>query len=167
MPLFAFGASSGGAFVGQLPSHVKMAGVIVQISGTRLVPNYPPAVFMHMERDTRTSAFIKKLESRLKERGVQALNIVQPATPITPHFFSKHISNITANISEAIFVRLRQGSFLHQSNDPKHKGLYLSKDPRLSSWRNWLRRDKRFEKLPLDPDESPISEMMVCRDKFA
>ena len=138
-----------------------MAGVIVQISGTRLVPNYPPAVFMHMERDTRTSTFVTKVESRLKERGVQVLTIVQPASPITPHFFSKHISNISVNTSEALFVRLRQGSFLHQSNDPKHKGLYLSQDPRLSSWRNWLRRDKRFEKLPLDPDESPISEMMV------
>ena len=139
-----------------------MAGVIVQISGTRTVPNYPPAVFMHMERDTRTSAFIQTMETRLKERGVQVLSIVQPPTPITPHFFSKHISNITSNMSEALFTRLRQGSFLHHSEDSKHKGLYLSEDPRLSAWRNWLRRDARFEKLPLEPDESPISEMMVC-----
>ena len=139
-----------------------MAGVIVQISGTRVAQNYPPVVFMHMERDVRTSAYVEAMENRLKERGVKVLSIVQPPTPITPHFFSKHISNISSNMSEALFTRLRQGSFLHHPEDSTHKGLYLSEDPRLTAWRNWLRQDARFEKLPLEPDESPISEMMVC-----
>ncbi len=163
LPLFLFGASSGGGFVGQLPAHLSVAGVIVQISATRVSPGYPPAVFMHMERDKRTSAFVKQLVTYLRKQGGQALDLVKEVTPLTPHFFSNNIDSIDIDTSEMIFKRLRKGGHPHGfllERLGHLPGFYLTQDPRRSNWREALAEDPKLAGLPLKADESPISEML-------
>ena len=67
LPLYAFGASSGGSFVGMLPQlelKQKLSGLIIQIAPGPTVESkaelasYPPTVFSHMPRDERTAKFV-------------------------------------------------------------------------------------------------------------
>merc|ERR1712159_479337 len=67
LPLYAFGASSGGSFVGMLPQlelKQKLSGLIIQIApgppveSKAELASYPPTVFSHMPRDERTAKFV-------------------------------------------------------------------------------------------------------------
>ena len=69
LPLVAFGASSGGAFVLQLAAIMPVAAVVSQIMAippSMLPSPMPPTLFVHMAKDQRTAALVDKCVHRLQ-----------------------------------------------------------------------------------------------------
>ena len=86
LPVVALGASSGGAFVLQLPALVKEVKAVVSqimaIPPSMLPERMPPTLFVHMGRDARTAAAVHRCVKKLKSSGVAAHQIeVGPTKP--------------------------------------------------------------------------------------
>ena len=111
-PVFAFGASSGGAFVGTLPFITSVDGIIAQISGVRLPKltekaslsqelramggggQFPPTVFSHMPRDEVTSKMVDSAKTYLESMDVPVR--VTELKPLAVHdeFFSERVRGV-------------------------------------------------------------------------
>mmetsp|Transcript_3694 Transcript_3694/g.11029 ORF Transcript_3694/g.11029 Transcript_3694/m.11029 type:complete len:351 (+) Transcript_3694:222-1274(+) len=164
IPLFVFGASSGGMVASMLPSLLKVSGVVVQISagvsemfesnGADGGP-YPPVAFIHMLRDYRTADRVAQNQKLLRARGVPCEQFEVKETAIHRSYFSTRSRAITDAESEQIFDALRDGSFL----SPEY---FLKEDPRKSAWRQHIQ--KRLpdiaQKDGLVTDQSQISELL-------
>ena len=162
MPLFAIGASSGGAMVSRLPLFMpNVAAVTIQISTTPAnallrKSSYPPSLWICMEKDLHTLASVRKTTHVLKTRGHVADVIVAPSLRINPHFFSTRIPNFSPEdphaVSEQIYSRFKNAGLLDENG-------FLVEDPRGTNWRDYL---QDMSSLPygdsLVADESPISE---------
>eukprot|EP00756_Hemistasia_phaeocysticola_P045023 Hpha_TRINITY_DN18796_c0_g1::TRINITY_DN18796_c0_g1_i1::g.47540::m.47540 len=160
LPLYAVGASSGGAFVQVLPHHTKVDGLVAQIMvpvGQLLTaPHYPPICFLHMPRDEGTNDAIHDWASTKKGSTRYAEIMVQPR-PITPAFLGRSV-RLGVEGGRMVAGALRSKGFLDES------GL-LRRDPRRSEWRAALEGKDTVELLrqsadELVPDESPISELL-------
>ena len=109
-PVFAFGASSGGAFVGTLPFITPVVdGIISQISSVRLPKltdkaslsqelrarggrdNFPPTVFSHMSRDEVTSKLVDGAKTYLEGMDVPVRVTKLKPLPIDENFFSERV----------------------------------------------------------------------------
>ena len=109
-PTFAFGASSGGAFVGALPFFGAVDGVISQISSVRLPSrlrdaaslgeelraqggrgDYPPVVFSHMSRDVLTGELVDRSREYLESVGVPVRVTELDPQPVDDGFFHRRI----------------------------------------------------------------------------
>lgn len=133
LPVVAFGASSGGAFVLQLPQIVPtVAAVVSQIMAlppSMLPPIMPPTLFVHMPRDQRTAAYVTRCVKRLRQGGVVAHEIeVHPQRP-TAEFFLQRIEGLSPASANALHAALKKGGLLNASG-------HLRDDPRRSSWRD-------------------------------
>merc|ERR550537_2005698 len=81
LPVFATGASSGGAFMGSLtyhrPSNLNLKCIAPMIMG---IPegsnNDVPTIFVHMPRDAYTAEVVKENLYDLEENGVRAEQIL-------------------------------------------------------------------------------------------
>jgi hypothetical protein len=130
LPVFAFGASSGGSFVTILPRAVPVDGVIVEIS-----PGDPsagdlavPAAFIYMERDVNwaSAAAVQRMREGLTRRSVPSAAF--PVQPFNltwgifadrlPEFFDRQSSSL-------IFEALVAFKFVQSDG-------WLSADPRRS-----------------------------------
>ena len=136
LPLYAFGASSGGSFVSELPfiTHVtQIAGLIIQIApGPRLsemtptsdLARYPPTVFSHMPRDERTAEFVKASIEDLRFAGVKVLESKLNPRAITPQYFYKEsFGKISTTESEALRGSLKSFNLIDKDD-------LLTEDPR-------------------------------------
>ena len=136
LPLYAFGASSGGSFVSELPfiTHVtQIAGLIIQIApGPRLsemtptsdLARYPPTVFSHMPRDERTAEFVKMSIEDLRFAGVKVLESKLNPRAITPQYFYKEsFGKISTTESEALRGSLKSFNLIDKDD-------LLTEDPR-------------------------------------
>lgn len=131
LPLYAFGASSGGSFVGMLPTilpHRTLSGLIVQISPVAVTRDelkaYPPTVFSHMPRDERTAEFIAKNIEQFKKAGVTTIESRLKPRAIDPdYFYQESFGKITQDESAAMLNTL--STFNLVDNDG-----YLTDDPR-------------------------------------
>lgn len=172
VPLAAMGASSGGAFVLQLPQ--LTLGLQAVVSQIMAIPPqmlmaqesqpFPPALFIHMERDGRTSAMVEKCVAKLTKNGLKAAQIQAPSLPIDDAFFSSRISGLSGHASQRLRHALERASLL----DGQGK---LRDDPRRSDWREAVRgasgAPPLAEQLPgvapgqadsLQPDASALAE---------
>lgn len=131
LPLYAFGASSGGSFVGMLPTilpHRTLSGLIVQISPVAVTRDelkaYPPTVFSHMPRDERTAEFIAKNIEQFKKAGVTTIESRLKPRAIDPdYFYHESFGKITQDESAAMLNTLSTFNLVDDDG-------YLTDDPR-------------------------------------
>ncbi|CAK9253341.1 unnamed protein product, partial [Sphagnum jensenii] len=144
LPLYVFGASSGGAFVSLLGTssevqrltQAELAGVIVQISPfAGLIyrePKYSPMsvvpiVFIHMYKDSRIARTIVHTVAAMKKHTMPARVYVVHEKPLHENYFME--KRVLTAEQSAIFVQaLNAAGYLSDSN-------YLIEDPRETDWR--------------------------------
>lgn len=167
LPLAAFGVSSGGALVLQLAKVVPLHAIVSQIMA--IPPSYlvgfggapfPPTLFIHMPRDRRTAAGVRRCVRWLNQTGVRAAEIGVLPLQIHPGFFCR-----IPGIGEPLSHRLRRSLAPMLGDDG-----WLRGDPREGGWRDLVRADREVaSRLPgtrpgvadsLEPDVSPLSEVL-------
>eukprot|EP00899_Mesostigma_viride_P008464 jgi/Mesvir1/17619/Mv08845-RA.1 len=162
VPLFALGASSGGAFVSALPLHMPVDAVVVQIMRAVRQDNtkpayggapYPPVLFVTMQRDVRTTHIVNQQAEILVSAGRKADVIVVPPMRLTPDFFSERIEGFPRASSQAIHDALLASGLLDEEG-------FLTTDPRRSRWRDSVLLAVPELHGSLKPDASPVSELM-------
>jgi len=134
LPLFAFGASSGGSFATVFPLQYPVLASTVQISSgnqealqTFLAPNHVRSLyFSHMVRDKRTAAIIQSNVPRLVAKGFEVEVLEVQPRPLTPTYFSEFIKGVTPEESRRMFAALKNNSFVIGKDDR----YYLSEDQR-------------------------------------
>lgn len=148
LPLYLFGASSGGSFVSSLalPTTalnineeslqqygLNVRKIVIQISSIgearKVRAGYPPSLFVHMKRDERTSEFVSANLKLLSYFQIPSLALPCDPLPITAKYF--HIndpSRWSLDESAAIVNVLSKDGFLDASG-------YLIEDPRATQWR--------------------------------
>jgi len=168
-PLAALGASSGGAFVLQLPQLVPgMRAVVSQIMAippqmliSQGYQPFPPVLFLHMARDARTAALVDKCLRKLKASGLKAAAIEVPPLAIDDSFFAHRIASLGTATSQRLRRVLDKAGLLDAAGK-------LIDDPRGSAWRDAVRgASGLLEQLPgiapgvadsLQADESAVAE---------
>ncbi|MEW5313283.1 MAG: hypothetical protein WDW38_004865 [Sanguina aurantia] len=165
LPLYAMGASSGGAFVLTLAAHMPLAGVCSQISGVSpallqahharfegetVGHRYPPTMFVHMPRDAKTAQLVAADIAALR-RVVQIL--VAPSAMNATTLSDRCAPEIGKGASAEIFKALTKQGILDAQG-------FLSQDPRGTAWREALRKEELagMESMRWAPDLSPVSE---------
>jgi hypothetical protein len=105
-PVYALGASSGGAFVPVLAHQLQLTGVVMQIMAQQpavfSLPqshSFPPVVFVHMERDRRTTYGVEIDREAMKKVGAPSAAVVIKPAAIHEHFFSDRIEGVTPAVS--------------------------------------------------------------------
>ena len=168
LPLVAFGASSGGAFVLQLPALVPhVTAVVSQIMAvppSMLPPTQPPTLFVHMPRDQRTAAFVHKCVKRLQNAGVPSRQLEVHRQRPTAAFFAERIERLSPEGAASLHGALKRAGLLDTDG-------FLRDDPRRSGWREALEAAPGLRAaLPgpapggapdsLVPDESAVAEAL-------
>lgn len=117
-PTYAFGASSGGAFVGALPFATPVDGVVSQIASVRLPARlttraalgeelrafggrgeYPPVVFSHMSRDAATARSVDASRAYLESVGAPVRVTELAPQPVDDAFFHRKLTRFAAATS--------------------------------------------------------------------
>ena len=135
LPLYAFGASSGGSFVGMLPQMklpVQPSGLIIQIAPGPTLENtpradlsmYPPTVFSYMPKDERTSELIARSIADFKRTGVQVKESKLHEHVVSDTFFyEESFGKITKEESVGLTNTLNSFNLLDAdgklTNDPR------------------------------------------------
>eukprot|EP00668_Euglena_longa_P029279 GGOE01036625.1.p1 GENE.GGOE01036625.1~~GGOE01036625.1.p1 ORF type:complete len:359 (+),score=68.82 GGOE01036625.1:57-1079(+) len=157
LPVFALGASSGGAFLPMLTQTMHLSALAVQIMATStalLTPQFPPTAFIHMPRDGRTARHVEANVLALNRSGVPAHNWPQPPLRVSARFFSDYVDSIGLQLSDRIFKALKDADYLDDRDE-------LKADPRHSGWREVLKSAiSELRDVSMAPDESPLSEVM-------
>jgi len=118
LPLYALGASSGGAFVPVLAHHIPLSGIVVQIMAQRpdvfttplpnpnsgKQPPYPPTLFVHMSRDSRTAEGVEADIAVLHAQGTPAARILLRPAALEASFFSDRIEDVDEQGSAALYA---------------------------------------------------------------
>jgi hypothetical protein len=148
LPVFAFGASSGGAFVTGLGRYMKLDGFLSQISAN---PNPKPVdcmVYLTMNKDDPSD----KAAAEIVATAKYGKHIQLPALQISsPSFFSERIPNLPMSRSTSIVNSLKKDGYIDDVG-------FLLQDPRQSDWRLAVRQFSGSDNLIAD--ESPLSEVM-------
>jgi hypothetical protein len=187
-PTFAFGASSGGAFVGALPFYGAVDGVVSQISSIRLPSrlrdaaslgeelraqggrgDYPPVVFSHMSRDVLTGELVDRSRAYLESVGVPVRVTELDPQPVDDGFFHRRIVRAVPADANGDGAGLEPVVRLAESEAMAAKlrdaGMldtegYLRDDPRASDWRSALGADAKAMGDSMRPDASGLSEVL-------
>jgi len=137
LPVFAFGASSGGSFVGELEGKLHglkcITPMISDVRDPDPVRTPLPALFLHMPRDKRTAAAVSRNIAARRKRGGVAAEFPVKMQPLTPTFFSSRTVGTSVQVSEEVSRSIVQG--LRGANELDAEG-YLVSDPRRSHWRD-------------------------------
>jgi len=175
LPLYAFGASSGGAFVGamamnqDLVGSLNLKGVIVQIMAVSVDPNAireslaVPVMYIPMVKDGRTLEAVHEQMDFLKDSLSTMCEV--KALPIDSLYFHHRIGGrVTAEISKKIYGGFKENGYLDDED-------LLKEDPRRSDWREIVKKSVGLETLKklkdsLIGDESAISEEMNVAFSF-
>jgi len=158
-PVLAYGASSGGAFVGRLTAPVAKGGVphlhciVPEIMAVHGAPNRGvPVLFVHMPRDQRTAAAVNTDISALRKQGVRVSELQVNPRPVTAEFLAPCLNEELA--SEAMEA-------LHADGLLDGAG-HLKRDARERQWVPILAAvlSGRGVQDTLMPDESCLAELM-------
>ncbi|KAL1499502.1 hypothetical protein AB1Y20_011705 [Prymnesium parvum] len=169
LPISALGASSGGAFVLQLPQLLPLHTVVSQIMAippsmltTHSARPFPSTLFIHMKRDERTAALAKRCVRKLAQDGVQAAEIEHAPLRVEPRLFLR-ISGMDLPTATRLHQALQHAQLLDDDG-------FLLQDPRRSHWRSAVIANRSlWRQLPgvrpgehdtLQPDESPVAEVL-------
>ncbi|KAG1674120.1 hypothetical protein FOA52_015750 [Chlamydomonas sp. UWO 241] len=168
LPLYAFGASSGGGFVLALAAVFPFDAICSQIMGLpapfmavlltdETLLEYPPTLLVHMPRDTHTHKLVKETMMAVHKSGVKVAEIQVPPQPMTPTTLSDIIptTDLSSDQSAKIFEALSAAGLLDAAG-------MLTQDPRQTQWRKVLKDADvpGFTSLRLKSDLSPISEVL-------
>jgi hypothetical protein len=168
--VLAFGASSGGSFVGRkLISAMKaigrpLDGFIAQIAAPdcrKDLPQqkggpFPISAYITMNKDEGSDEFVKVIVEDLQRQEYHAKHIRLPPLPLKGTFFHDRIPEYSVEKSKAMILALERSSYMVVDNDNN----YLAFDPRSSQWRDVLREHVACPPDCLEPDESPVSEVL-------
>ena len=166
LPLYGFGASSGGMFTLMLASHPThlFDAICSQIMSlhpaqeemeshiSRSPGLYPPTLFVHMPRDQMTAQAVSDSMVVLNKHKIPTKEIRVDPSPLTTQYLSDSIGEeLSLDQSKSIYDAFKKHEVI---ND---KG-FLIGDPRSSDWRSALSSLSFYDELRLTPDESPIAE---------
>ncbi|KAA8496894.1 hypothetical protein FVE85_0623 [Porphyridium purpureum] len=164
LPLFALGASSGGAFVRELPLYTKLSGLCLMISG--LPPgviekveaqlpsgtSYPPTFELYMRKPPFSGDGVEALTARnISAKAIEAHKI-----PVSVQFFIDRVEGMRASVAVKIVNELKKQSFIDVTG-------FVKQNPRKSQWREavWVAVPEAKElNDSLIADLSPISELL-------
>lgn len=126
LPLFAFGASSGGAFATLLPAAdgPRPRGLAVQISAghTKAIQeehkSFPPTVFVHMPRDEQTAALVLKRKELLAMEGIPALELQCKPHSISPEMLQAALPDVGPPEWHIALFNALHGEGLHDCHYP-------------------------------------------------
>jgi hypothetical protein len=161
IPIFAFGASSGGFFVSQLGSAMMeqqglvLDGFLSQISAKTSPVEVECTVYITMNRDTKTDENARDIVGNNDEKNAKKKHIRLPPLSLSPTYFSDRIPSISQEVSSHIYTALLENGYLDQ--DTK----FLIQDPRGSQWRSLvgpLLTSSQDDSL--QADQSPIGEVL-------
>merc|ERR1712025_474982 len=137
---YAFGASSGGAFVGSLATNLKfieevaLEGSIIQISAINIgdyadfeTKVFIPVMFIPMSKDKRTLGIVTKQVEILKEKGNEELKLstvceVAEAAIDSFYFYRRIGGSLRSELSKKLHNALKQNGFLNDQD-------FLIEDP--------------------------------------
>ena len=165
IPIHLLGASSGGSYVGIMAMNMprfgfKISSICVQIMALRvdsqnskLLSNIPPTVFVHMNRDQHIAMMIHDNIVRLQHENVQTQEYQCKSKRITKTFFSEHGKVLSVEDSSLLFSSLLENGYLDKNT------YELIDDPRLSNWRDVVKKTLPKNEDSLVADLSPLSEL--------
>lgn len=152
LPVVALGASSGGYFVSRLAAKMSLAAVVIMIaegafggSAGALPAAYPPAMFIHMPKDKRRAALVKKNSKMLMKNGIEVKELQSIEFPLNSTLLSERIPGLDRGLSERIWTAFREEDFVDE------KG-YMKEDGRATPWKDALVRRGFWEEV------SPLSD---------
>jgi len=134
VPLFAFGASSGGYFVSSFGSTANELGLTVSAICMQISTLHsnsvkiPPTMFVYMNRDRRMAAQIPLLVERLTSDGVPSSHHACFPLKISPSYFHDYGNVLSLEESEKLTKALVAANIVDSSS-----GLLLS-DPLSGDW---------------------------------
>ena len=119
----------------------------------------PGVEFVTMTRDLYTERAVRKNLATFHEMGLLARHRTCEPIPLSPLFFSHRTQGtISEQLSGDIYTALKNAGYVDLA-----EGLLLQ-DPRESQWRAVLNKAapaiEGIEALPMEPDESALSEVM-------
>eukprot|EP00040_Diaphanoeca_grandis_P018453 m.97086 g.97086 ORF g.97086 m.97086 type:complete len:337 (-) comp26946_c0_seq7:87-1097(-) len=163
LPVFAFGASSGGAMAYFMPEYYQeMKAIAVQVAALPnaflqqlISPDFPPTLLLHMSRDARTQAFVEENIRELAKLGIKAKAIEQPPAKVTATYLSSKIGYLTEASAAKVVSRLLKANIIDAD------GMLVS-DPRQVPWRDCLAEDPlpELHSDTLVADASALSEVL-------
>lgn len=140
VPLVAFGASSGGAFVLQAGATLGAAAVISQIMAlppSMLPEPMPPTLFVHMAKDRRTARYVHLCLQKLRGSSAdESSRLVAHEVEVAPQrptaaFFLARIDRLSEATATQLHSTLAGSGLLDEAG-------YLRDDPRQTAWRQAL-----------------------------
>ena len=171
LPIYAFGASSGGHFVSAIATklekifQIHLNGYVSQISAKTSDPAAECKVYITMDRDAGTHVAAKKIVKECKDQStnfistdtavskkIKCKHIPVPPLSIIPSYFANRIPEISIVESEQMVRALHDAGFIDKESDE------LMEDPRHSNWRAIVSQYSQRDSLIAD--ESSISEIM-------
>lgn len=167
LPMYALGASSGGALVLLLALKMPLQAVCCQIMAVpgsllQTTPGdesgrtwgYPGTAFTYMARDQHTARGVIEMKAVLTQQGVDVIHMEVQPQPLTPSFFFNRTKDISLSMSAAIYSTFEKSGLLDSSG-------FLLEDPRQTSaqWQELLKQHVPATKqMNLKVDESVIHE---------
>ncbi|KAI8462388.1 MAG: hypothetical protein J3K34DRAFT_189448 [Monoraphidium minutum] len=164
LPLYALGASSGGAFVLALAAELKLDGVCSEIMASHSVDEaallaktafgrYPPTAFAHMPRDARTARGVAENARVLKEQGVPVKVVEVHPVAVTAEWLAARVPELAPPLAGAVVAALAKADMLGPDG-------MLKADPRQTAWRDAVRAAPGGAALPTAADASGLSEVL-------
>eukprot|EP00934_Nitzschia_sp_Nitz4_P005984 Nitzschia sp. Nitz4//scaffold522_size6110//4165//5178//NITZ4_009187-RA/size6110-processed-gene-0.5-mRNA-1//-1//CDS//3329553943//5974//frame0 len=170
LPIYAFGASSGGAFVSSLATplseqyNIQLKGYISQIMAKPPLdplPSLQCQVFITMPRDQGTRESAEQLVQQSDVSSSFTKHVQLPPLVITPTFFSSRIREITSYQSNQMYSALKEASWIDANgalvHDPRRP---MDRDDPMMDWRKVLRKVVPLDQDTMVADKSPIAEVM-------
>lgn len=173
LPLYALGASSGGAFALTLAAHLPLSALCSQIMalpGTWYKAflegpagaeqqqgkgwHEAPVLFVHMPRDAHTAARVKECVELRQTKGLSTHVIEVQPQPLTEALLTR-VSELTQEAAKQLLALFTAQSLVDSS------GL-LVEDPRSTQWRAVVQQSglSGLAGLKLTPDQSGLSEVL-------
>lgn len=134
LPLVGIGASSGGYFLSALAATVKFSSVAVMIAEgvygamAEIPTGYPPALFVHMPKDTERAQLVADSMGRLREKHVDVREIRCDDFAVSAEFLAGRVPGLTRAFADALVDVLLRKGFVDE------KG-FLKKDGRRTLWK--------------------------------
>ncbi|KAG8070215.1 hypothetical protein GUJ93_ZPchr0006g41750 [Zizania palustris] len=141
LPLVGIGASSGGYFLSALAARVRFSSIAVMIaegvfSAMEEIPaGYPPALFVHMPKDTERAREVAASVGKLKGNNVGVREIQCDEFAVRAGFLAARIPGLTRAVADGLVNVLRRKGFVDE------KG-FLKKDGRSTPWRQAAAEEK-------------------------
>lgn len=168
-PLYMGGASAGGSVAVRFPKYagnkLRIDGMLLEVStnqtplddGKPSIPNFPPTVWVVMERDLESQREARAHATGLTRAKIGAAVVLSPIRKVTDAFFAERMVDITPAESKKIVQGLKAvgiidagGNFTRNPHD--NLGAWMNKlkphmPPRLVSTLGMVRKSTLYQAL--------------------